>query len=178
MKNKIASMLSVLLAAVMITSTVSAGGNVRLSGGVDNVTWSLGSLVADATLVGLGKTDVTANLEARGLPVIICTNYGSNDVPGHSYPKITASGKQELFGDDVFRRNGKSPFRVKTEDLTISWSEAGCPNPNWSARINFVFWTDATITVKDLASGEVLFEQFYECLTTRNPDTVSCRAVR
>lgn len=177
MKKKIFSVLAVLLLASMIVSPVAAGVNIKLSGGLDNVEWSLGSLIAKATLIGVGKTDLTVILDASGDPVITCTNFGSNDVPGQSYPKVTVSGKYDLLGDDPFRKNGKTPFVVETDDPFITWDAAGCPGDNWTARVDFVFWTDATLTVKSLATGDVLFQQAYTCTTNRDLGTVSCKAV-
>jgi len=60
MKKKILSILSVLLVATLLTSPVSAGGAVKLSG----VQFKLGSLIANGTLTGLGNTDVSVVLDA------------------------------------------------------------------------------------------------------------------
>ena len=178
MKKRIFSLVAILVLASMIVSPVSAGANIRLAGGANNVVWDLGSLIAEATLVGLGNTDVNVVLTASGIPEITCTNNGTNDVPGQSSPRLTASGEQALSDDDPFRKNGKSPFAVETEDPVLTWSEAGCPNANWSARVDFIYWTEASITVTDAATGIVLLEQLYTCETTRDPDTVSCSAVQ
>jgi len=175
MKKKILSVLTVLLLTTMLVSPASARGNIKLAGGANNVEWNLGSLIAKATLIGLGSQDVTVVLDASGIPAITCTNNGGNDVPGQSSPKIFASGEQDLLGNSPIRKNGKSPFNVETDDPeTIPWDVAGCPNSNWTGRIDFIFWTNAMITVKNLATGEVLLQQKYTCVTTRNPDTVSC----
>jgi hypothetical protein len=44
------------------------------------------------------------------------------------------------------------------------------------AEIVFVYWTNATITVYDTATGELLASQSYTCTTIRYPDpgSVSC----
>ena len=170
MKNKINSILIVLLLLTLLASPVSAGPGIGLS----SVMFSLGSLKAEGVLSRLGSTDVDVVLDAIGIPVITCTNNGSNDVPGQSAPKVTASGKKSLLGDSTIRKNGKSPFDVETEPVYISWDAAGCPNANWSARVDFVLWTEAIIRVKDAAQGTVLLEQKYNCKTEQFPPSVSC----
>jgi hypothetical protein len=175
MKKKFLSLLTVLVVSVLLVSSVSAGGAVKLSG----VQFSLGSLIAEGFAAGLGNTDVTVVLDASGIPAITCTNYGGNDVPGQSYPKVSASGQQFLPGSDPRTKNGRSPFRTETIDpVSLPWDVAGCPNSNWTARIDFIFWTDATISVYDTATGALLASQSYVCTTTRFPPSVSCAPVK
>src|SRR5688500_5575076 len=174
MKKKILSILTIFVLITMMTSTVSAGGNVKLS----SVRFSLGSLVAEGFAGGLGRTDVTVVLDASGIPAITCTNPGGNAVPGQSSPKVTASGDQSLLGSDPLRKNGKSPFGVETEDpAPLAWDQAGCPGSKWTAQIDFVFWTNATISVYNTATNTLLVRQNYTCTTTRFPASVSCTLV-
>lgn len=169
MKRKIFSILAVLLMASVLASPVFAGPGIKFSG----IQFSLGSLIANGTLSGLGNTDVSVVLDASGIPLITCTNYGGNQVPGKSSPKVMASGDQTLDGDSLVRKNGKSPFGVETTDPeSIPWDQAGCPNENWSAQIDFIFWTDATISVFDASTQALLLRQDYTCTTTFT--SVSC----
>jgi hypothetical protein len=169
MKKKLYLLLSVFLMVIMMTTPVSAGGAVKLSG----VSFRLGSLIADGTLSGLGNTDVSVVIDARGIPAITCINFGGNQVPGQSYPKVAASGHQLLDGDSSVRKNGKSPFGVETVDPeSIPWDEAGCPNQNWTGHIDFIFWTDATISVYNASTQALLLQRDYACTTTLT--TVSC----
>lgn len=169
MPKRFLSFLSVLLVVIFLTTPASAGGNVRLSG----IQFQLGSLIANGTLSGLGNTDVSVVLDASGIPAITCTNYGGNQVPGQSYPNVSASGNQLLDGDSAVRKNGKSPFGVETVDPeTLPWDEAGCPNSNWTGHIDFIFWTDATISVYDANTQALLLKRDYSCTTTLT--TVSC----
>ncbi|HLO32330.1 MAG TPA: hypothetical protein VK249_24485 [Anaerolineales bacterium] len=169
MKKRILSLLSVLLITALLTSPVSAGGSVGLS----RVQFSLGSLIASGDVKGLGNTDVLMVLDASGTPLITCTNNGGNSVPGQSSPKISASGSQFLDGNSPVRKNGKSPFGVETVDpQSIPWDQAGCPNANWLGHIDFIFWTDATISVLASSTGDLLFKQDYKCTTTLT--SVSC----
>ncbi|HET6594303.1 MAG TPA: hypothetical protein VFG81_01690 [Anaerolineales bacterium] len=163
MKNKLYSLVSVLLVLIVMATPVSAGGAVKLSG----VSFSLGSLIANGTLTGLGNTDVSVVIEASGIPAITCINFGKNRVPGQSYPKVSASGNQFLDGDSPVRRNGKSPFGVETIDPeSIPWNEAGCPNANWTGHIDFIFWTDASISVFNASTQALLLKKEYTCTTT------------
>jgi hypothetical protein len=169
MKKKLYSLVYVFLMVIVMATPVSAGGAVKLSG----VSFRLGSLIADGTLTGLGNTDVSVVIDARGIPAITCINLGGNEVPGQSYPKVSASGDQLLDGDSSVRKNGKSLFGVETVDpKTIPWNEAGCPNSNWTGHIDFIFWTDASISVFDASTQALLLKRDYTCATTLT--SVSC----
>ena len=169
MNKKLFALAGGILIAVMVFSTAFAGGGVRLSG----VSFSLGSLISNGFVSGIGKTDVTMVLSASGTPEVVCINGGTNMVPGQSSPKITAQGTENLYGNDAFRKNGKSPYGVETNPpAPLTWDQAGCPNSNWTAEIVFVYWTNATIDVYDAVTGALLLEQKYVCTTTKT--SVSC----
>jgi hypothetical protein len=179
MKKKFLSLLMVLLVSVLMVSSVSAGGAVKLSG----ATFQLSSLIATGTFTGLGgyKDGVTVELTASGIPVVTCTNQGGNQAPGQNPPKVTANGIQEI-PSDLITKKGTAPLNVTAKpDPILTGTQGGCPNDNWSAVIDFVFWTNATITVTDNVTGYPLLTQDYTCVTTRNPDnsgTVSCTLVQ
>jgi hypothetical protein len=169
MKKKIFSLWSVLLMVILLVTPVSAGGAVKLS----SVRFSLGSLIAAGTLTGLGNTDVSVVIDASGFPVVSCINSGGNRVPGQSFPMVSASGDQFLDGDSSIRKNGKSPFDVETVDPEfIPWDQAGCPNVNWMGHIDFIFWTDATISIFDASTQALLLQRDYSCTTTMT--SVTC----
>ena len=170
MKNKLLVLLSVFLMVALLSTPVSAGPGI----GLKSATFTLGSLITNGTLTGVGTTDVTIVLDASGIPAITCTNNGSNPVPGQSSPKVSASGKQDLSGNDPFRKNGRINFAgVETVDPeTLAWDVAGCPSANWTGHIDFIYWTDATISVLDTATQALLLKQNYSCTTTLT--TVSC----
>jgi hypothetical protein len=171
MKKNVFSLLSVLLMLTLLTTPASAGGGIRLT----NISFKLGSLIANGTLTGLGKTDVAVVLDASGIPLITCINQGENSVPGQSSPKVSASGNQFLDGNDPIRKNGKSAFDVETVDPeTIPWDEADCPNANWTGRIDKILWTDATITVKDALENELLTREFTCNPALQTETSVSC----
>lgn len=173
MKKKLFSFLSVLLTAAFLVSPVSAGPGIKLS----SVEFSIGSLEASGYVSGLGNTNVKMVLEGSGLAVILCTNNGSNTVPGQSYPKISALGSQLLDGSQDRSKNGKTDFQtIASTSEPVSWDVAGCPNSTWVGIIDFVFWENATIYIYDL-TGNLLLRQDYMCVTTRDPDSITCTPI-
>ena len=176
MKKKFLSMIYAFLASVLFTTSALAGAAIKLSA---PPTFSLGSLNAQGTFIGLGRSGTyLVGLNASGPADVTCINSGSNDVPGQSSPRVSAFGQQELSGDNGLLKNGKSDFEVETaQPLPVAWDEAGCPNPNWTGRVDFVYWENATLTVTDKATNTVLFTQDFVCTTTRFPPTVSCTPV-
>jgi hypothetical protein len=173
MNRKIFSIVTtVLMILAVTTSTASAGGNVGLKG----VQFSLGSLDVTGTLTGLGgyRDGVQVDLTASGVPVVYCVSPGGMDSHPGQYPsQVTATATQ--FITQIFK-NGTAPVAVSAEP-TLTGIQGGCANNNWTARIDFVFWTHATIVVTDLSTDAVLLHQEYSCVTTRNPDSVSCTLV-
>jgi hypothetical protein len=173
MKKKILSILTILLVASMMISPVSAGGNV----GFSHAEFSLGSLDVTGTLTGLGgyAEGVIVELTASGTPVVTCTSRGGNNAPGQNPSQVSASGAQLI--TQIFK-NGTAPVDVSAEP-TLTGTQGGCPNNNWTANIDFVYWTNATITVTDPSTDPdtVLLQQNYTCVTTRDPDSVSCTLV-
>lgn len=175
MKKKILSLfLTVLVMLALTTSTGLAGGNV----GLKSVQFSLGSLDVTGTLTGLGgyPDGVVVELVATGDPVVTCTNQGGNDAAGQNPSQVTASGVQLI--TQIFK-NGTATVVVSAEP-TLTAAEGGCPNNNWTANIDFVSWTHATITVTDPATDPdtLLLRQDYTCVTTRDPDSVTCTLVK
>ena len=170
MRKRLLSLLSTLLAVTLFASPVSAGRGIGFS-----ASFSLGSLIAEGYATGVGKTDVTFVLEASGIPAITCINNGSNSVPGQSSPRISATGREDVSGSDPRIKNGRTPFRTETDDPeTLAWDLAGCPSSNWIGHVDFIFWTDATISIYSTATNLLLTKQDYTCTTTRFPATVSC----
>lgn len=173
MKKRALILLSVLLTATLLVYPVSAGRGIGFS-----ATFSLGSLIAQGTATGVGQTDVTFVLDAIGPADITCINGGSNSVPGQSAPKLSATGRQNVLGSDPRIKNGKTPFRTETDDPeTVTWDVGGCPNPNWMGHVDFIYWTNATVSIYATATGALLTKQDFVCKTTRFPASVSCTPV-
>lgn len=171
MLRKLISILSMLVVISFVTTSVFAG-NVSIR----RVSFSLGSLIADGTLVGLGNQDVTVILDATGIPVVTCTNPGGAQAPGQNPPKVSATGTQFLV-HNTYTKNGTSPFNVETQQQTdgLTAKHLGCPSNKWTAEIVFVFWTNATIIVRaGSVTGPILLQQNFVCTTTRTPPSVTC----
>lgn len=171
MNKKILAVATGVLIAVLAFTDAFAGG-IKFT-----ANFSLGSLISNGTISGLGNTDVTMVLDASGIPAITCTNQGGNQVPGQSYPKVSAQGSEALPGNSPLRKNGSSPYGVETQPpAPLTWQQAGCPNSNWTAQITFVYWTNATISVYDTGTGAMLTQQNYACTTTLT--SVSCTPIK
>ena len=170
MKRNILSVLTVLVLVTLLTSTVSAGGNV----GLRSVAFSLGSLIAEGTFTGLGgyKQGVNVELAASGDPVVTCTNQGGTQAPGQNPAKLSTTGNQ-FIGPQLITKKGTAPLDVTAEAGPISGTQGGCPNDNWSAEVEFVFWTEATISVFDVKTNALLLQRFYDCTTTLT--SVTCQ---
>ena len=175
MNRKFSTILAVLLIVALSTSTVGAAGAIKLSGG-----FNFGSLKFIGTMTGIGGygEGVSVILEGSGTPVVTCTNKGKNPAPGQNPSKINVSGIQ-FIGPVSIDENGKASVDVRTQHPTLTGKQGGCPNNNWSAAIDFVFWETADLYVYDglAANNVLLLEQHYTCVTTRNPDTLSCTLV-
>ena len=160
----------ILAAGLAIALPVAAvfAGNVHLNG---DVTFSKGSLTASGVLAGLGNDDVNVILVGSGMGTATCRNKGGNVAPGQTPIQVEVSGLQSI--PATLFENGSTPFSVTVEDPPWPTArEAGCPNRNWSVVAFTVSWTGAVITVESLATGEILLEQAYSCVTTL--DSVVC----
>jgi hypothetical protein len=173
MKKRAFILLSVLLIAGLLVSPASAGRGIGFS-----ATFSLGSLIAEGFATGVGQTDVTFVLKAMGPADITCINNGANSVPGQSAPRLSATGEQDALGGDPETKNGRTPFLTETDDpITVAWDVGGCPNSNWIGHVDFIYWTNATVSIYATDTGALLTEQDFLCTTTRFPATVSCTPV-
>lgn len=174
MQHKSIAML-VVMVLLISTATSAFAGNVRISGSVN---FGLGppSLFANGTLSGLGQQDVNLLLDASGVAVGTCINQGGNELPGLYSSEVWATGKVLL------SENGQNPFSVEAAPPGLLTGEDavqfGCPNANSTARVDFVFWTNATISVVDAKTGTFLIHQPFICVTTGYPNpSVSCTPI-
>jgi hypothetical protein len=135
----------------------------------------IGSFIAIGYVTGVGSEDLNLTVNAKGIPVTTCTNQGGNQAPGQNPPKLSASDTVFLSGDDPLRKNGRSPFETEAEEpLVLPGKQGGCPNNNWTATVDFVFWTEATLILTDPTNGKVLAKETYQCQTNRDLNTVQC----
>lgn len=168
MSRKLIAILSVLVVLSLMTTTVFAGFKGR------NIQFELGnSVIVTGTFTGVGSTDVRVDVFMTGDADVTCTNNGENFVPGQN-PNVSAEGSIELH--DIVQ-NGKNDFSIIVQDPVPPPPEEVCPNGNWNTTVNFVFWDYVIITVTDIATGEVKFEQEYGCITTADPPVISCTPI-
>jgi len=179
MKKKLFSILTVFLITTMLTSTVSAGGNIKLSGAPT----SRSPLHLDGYLTGVGgyKQGVTLELIGSGIPTTLCTNPAGNEAPGQNPGKIQASG-EDFIGPQDIQKNGKAPVHVVVAELvgtTIPGNQGGCPNNNWTATITSVAWTEALVLVTNNANGNLLLRSEFTCFPAPGvPGAYDCELVQ
>jgi hypothetical protein len=167
MRHKLVAWIMAFL-LLCLTASPSFAGNVHFS----SVSFTLGSLIASGRLSGMGQADVTVQLDAEGVPTVICTNKAGQQAPGQNPPKVKARGSQFLVKES-YTKNGSTPFWVETSDpAPLDATTAGCPSRQWTATITFVAWTSATLSVYATNGGALLLRENYACVTTT--DSVSC----
>jgi hypothetical protein len=172
-KRVFSVLLTIFVMSALLTSTASAGGNV----GFKSVAFKLGSLDVSGNLTGLGgySDGVQFDLIATGNPVVTCVSPGGKDAPpGQNPSQVTATATQYI---TEILKNGSAKVSASAEP-SLTGIQGGCANNNWTARIDFVFWTHASIVVTNLSNGAVLLQQEYSCVTTRNPANVTCTLIK
>ena len=153
------TMLVAALAAVaLMAPTAALAANVHFVKGptfTDNGT----TLTTAGKLAGLGNQDLKVTLSITGIATkITCTNPGGNEAPGQNKPGVTASGSQTITRNEI--KNGTVTINVTTlEPAQLTPKQAGCPNNRWTARIDDVRFTSATITI--VQGGEVVLNKTY-----------------
>ena len=116
------------------------------------------TLTAAGELAGLGNGDVVITLSAVGDASALCRNRGGNAAPGQNKIPILVTATQTVLGEEV--KNGTTPYLLTTagpEQPTAT--AAGCPNGNWTAEINDVVFTSATISVEQ--AGVLVLQQTF-----------------
>jgi len=137
------------LAGFMATNT-ARGQNVHYLG---DVTFSKDcntlTLSASGRIAGLGNADATVDITAMANPTTTCTSPGGNEAAGQNPAPITLTGVATV-NPNTDPKNGSRSFLVSTDPPAqpTRAKTAGCPNNNWTAHIDNLDFTSATITVK------------------------------
>jgi hypothetical protein len=103
------------------------------------------TLNASGVIAGLGSGAIVT-ITAQANPTTTCTNQGGNQAPGQNPGSITVSGTTGI--PDANAKNGSRPFSVTTDPPSqpTDASDAGCANDNWTAHIDDLAFTSATLT--------------------------------
>jgi hypothetical protein len=104
------------------------------------------TLTASGAIAGLGNGAIV-NITATADPTTTCTNQGANPAPGQNPAPIILTGTATV-SPDTNGRNGSRAFSVTTDKPSqpTDASDAGCPNDNWTASIDDLCFTSATLT--------------------------------
>ena len=151
------SVLAACLIALMVPAALAANVHFKKTPTfTDNGT----TLTVKGALAGLGNQDVTIRVTASGVATsITCTNPAGHEAPGQNKPRVQSLGEQTITRTEI--KNGNVSFSVTTADpAQLSAKQAGCPNNNWSARINDVEFDEVTISV--VQGGKVVLSKTFD----------------
>src|SRR3954451_23522226 len=85
-------------------------------------------------------------LQATGSETTICTNPRGNVAPGQNKTPLSPTAQVTVPSTQI--KNGTVSVCLATQPPPApSATEVGCPNGNWTASINDVSFTNATVTV-------------------------------
>ena len=156
MKIRSKSLVTAAIALVAIPLVYAA--NVHFKGGNPRFT-DLGTTLRTCfSLAGLGNQDVTIIVSATGMISTTCTNPGGNVAPGQNRTPFRETTQVTIPSTQV--KNGNVSVCLTTQTPpTPSAVEAGCPNPNWSTRINSVDFETATVTV--VQGGQTVLQRTF-----------------
>jgi len=129
-----------------LASTASASGvHITKAGVTFTADHNVLTLTASGQIAGLGNGAIVT-ISATANPTTTCTNQGGNAAPGQNPAPITLTGTTGV--PDTGSKNGSRPFSVTTTPPTqpTDASDAGCPNDSWTAHIDDLCFTSATLT--------------------------------
>ena len=158
MRRALLSTVATLGAVALMTQTVLAA--VTFHAG-PTISFNGATATASADVSGLGNVPAFAQLTVNGVAQYLCSNKGGNESPGQNpQPASGASPVQDLGNSD---HNGRATVDV-TATLsalaTIPAKTAGCPNGNWTANLDSLTVTSATLVITQ--GGVVVFSQTFD----------------
>jgi hypothetical protein len=116
------------------------------------------STTCTATLAGLGGGNLDISTTVSGFAVYQCQNQGGNTAPGQNRVLVGPVTAPTTIPSGAIK-NGNVTFTTNPAVLsapsTVSGSQAGCPNPNWTGVNPTLTVTDITLTIAQ--GGTTLF---------------------
>jgi hypothetical protein len=173
-----AALLSALVMALLLAQAAGAG-KVHFNSAP---LFSIGSLVMNGNLAGLGNEVAKVTFTATGTVQAMCQNNGGKQAPGRN-PIQAVITVTDYFTSTT---NGLAPVEMTAPDPTLqdfpsspTPKEAGCPNGKWKVVDiiqDLTYWTGARILVQDI-HDTVLIDLSYQCTTTyvNGVGQVSCQ---
>ena len=145
------------LVALTATSALAAATIHNL-----DVTFSGDTVTATADVSGLGsQKPAFAILEVEGFASYTCINNGGTAAPGQNPVPVSDESEPSPLGNT--ERNGRGTVNVSqtlTAPATVPAKPAGCPSRQWTASLNDVVVTGATLTITQ--GNQVVFSQFFD----------------
>lgn len=148
--------------ALMAITTATALGAIKFHSG-PTVTWNDdGSATATGNLSGLGNEPAIATLTITQSFSYTCVNKGGNTAPGQNQVTTVGAPGEQILSPTT--KNGRSDLSVTAfpgaPAETISGSDAGCPNGNWTG-VNPTATGPATATLTITQGGQVIFQDTF-----------------
>ena len=145
------------LCALSLAASLASAASVHFKGEQTFTDNGL-TLTAAGALAGLGNGDVVITLSADGVGSALCRNPGGNAAPGQNKVPVLVAGTQIILAEAI--KNGTTPYQLTTAGPEQpSAAEAGCPNGNWTAELQDVVFSSATISVEQ--GGATVLEQTF-----------------
>ena len=124
------------------------------------VTFNGSTATATFNVSGLGNDPATAQLLVNGTAEYTCTNRGGNAAPGQNPQPATGASPEVNLNSS--QKNGRSSVTVSatlTAPLHIPAKTAGCPGNNWTATLNSLTVTSATLVITQ--NDELIYSQTF-----------------
>jgi hypothetical protein len=170
MRRKLITILA-LLSVLGLTATTTFAATPHFQ---PNITFSIGSLIADGKV--LTDRNVTVTLNAKGVASAVCVREdddeddGGSQIPAPNHPQVTASGSHLInhtgSGFDLI------PFSVETNNPHPTAAQFGCPtsggddeDDGWTVKHITVAWTSSELLLKDAVTHATYDQEKFDCKT-------------
>lgn len=128
-------------------------------------------VLASGMVAGQGSDTYEVRVTASGVPIASCRNGGQNRPPGQNPVSVTGLGDSDL---TPTTKKGRLAFEnvastISTQALIDLFTPFPCPNENWTAFLDFVFWDYVKLDLIEKATGNIVDTLEYSCTTLRDP---------